>query len=50
MQKIFKDWDGSGKGYLESPDIKKMLDLMGLRVNNDEADLMLLSIDENGDN
>lgn len=23
---------------------------MGLRVNNDEADLMLLSIDENGDN
>lgn len=47
---IFKDWDKSGKGFLSSDDIQTMLEKMGLKVNNDEAKMMLVAIDENGDN
>ena len=49
IQHIFKDWDASGKGYIDSLDLKLMLDKMGLVVNKDEANMMLMSIDENGD-
>lgn len=49
MQHIFKDWDKSGKGYLSSHDIQTMLDKMGLKVNQDEAKMLLIAIDENGD-
>lgn len=49
LQTYFKDWDDDRTGYLESPDIKKMLDKMGLKVNNEEADLIVLSIDSSGD-
>ena len=30
IQHVFKDWDKSGKGYLEPADIQGMLDKMGL--------------------
>lgn len=46
---IFKDWDKSGKGYIAAHDIQSMLDKMGLKVNEDEAKMMLVAIDENGD-
>ena len=46
---IFKDWDARGKGYLHGEDIQTMLDKMGLKVNKDEAQMMLIAIDENGD-
>lgn len=48
MQTIFKDWDKSGKGYLEPNDIQTMLDKMGLKVNRDEAEMMVLCIDSDG--
>lgn len=49
VQHIFKDWDKSGKGYISAEDIQTMLDKMGLSLNRAEAEMMLLSIDENGD-
>jgi hypothetical protein len=49
VNQFFKDWDKSGKGYLTSSDIQNMLDKMGLQVNKDEANMMLVAIDENGD-
>ena len=49
VQHIFKDWDASGKGYIGADDIQSMLSKMGLFLNKDEAEMMLISIDENGD-
>lgn len=49
VQHIFKDWDASGKGYLDANDITTMLDKMGLKMNMQEAQTMLMCIDENGD-
>lgn len=48
VQSVFKDWDKSGKGYLEPKDIQVMLDKMGLKVNHDEAEMMVLCIDTDG--
>ncbi len=45
---MFKDWDKSGKGYLEPSDVQSMLDKMGLKVNRDEAQMMVLCIDADG--
>ena len=50
VQSIFKDWDNKGQGYLDPQDVQGMLDKMGLKVNKDEAEMMIMSIDENGDN
>ena len=49
VQHIFKDWDASGKGFIAAEDIQSMLDKMGLSINKDEAQMMLIAIDENGD-
>lgn len=46
---IFKDWDKSNKGYLNTGDIQRMLDKMGLKINQNEANMMLIAIDANGD-
>ena len=48
VQTIFKDWDKSGKGFLEPNDIQTMLDKMGLKVNRDEAEMLVLCIDTDG--
>ena len=50
VQSLFKDWDESGKGFVDSVDIQHMLDKMGLKVNQNEANMLLVCIDENGDN
>jgi len=49
IQHIFKDWDAAGKGYIEAGDIQSMLGKMGLKLNLDEAQMILTCIDENGD-
>jgi Ca2+-binding EF-hand superfamily protein len=49
VQHIFKDWDVSGRGYLLPEDLRSMLDKMGLSINKDEANMMLIALDENGD-
>lgn len=49
VQHIFKDWDASGRGYLLPEDIKSMLDKMGHQINKEEAKMMLIALDENGD-
>lgn len=37
FQKIFSQWDAEGKGWISTDDVHKMMNKMGLKVNQDEA-------------
>ena len=45
FQKIFTQWDKEGKGHLEVEEIHHMMNKMGLKVNLDEAQVLLISAD-----
>lgn len=45
FQKIFSNWDVDGKGYLEVEDVHHMMNKMGIKVNYDEAAVLLASAD-----
>lgn len=45
FQKIFTQWDSESKGYLDVNDIHRMMNRMGLKVNIDEALVLLISAD-----
>jgi hypothetical protein len=49
-QKIFKNWDKSQRGMLDSKDIQNMVTTLGIKINDDEAKVLLASADSNGDN
>lgn len=46
FQKIFTQWDNSSKGFLDENDIHVMMNKMGLKVNKDEAKVLLISADQ----
>lgn len=45
FQKIFTQWDADSKGQIDVQDIHKMMNKMGLKVNLDEAQVLLISAD-----
>lgn len=49
FQKIFNSWDVQNKGHIEAADIHRMMNQMGLKVNIDEAQVLLISADSNQD-
>lgn len=46
FQKIFSQWDQKNKGEIDSTDIKHMCGKMGLKINDQESRLLLLSADQ----
>lgn len=50
FQKIFSNWDLSSKGYLDTEDIYRMMNKMGIKVNLDEAAVLLASADQDKNN
>lgn len=45
FQKIFSQWDGKGKGSIDVGDIYRMMNKMGIRVNVEEAQVLMISAD-----
>ena len=45
FQKIFSQWDVDSKGHITTSDIHHMMNKMGIRVNMDEASVLLTSAD-----
>lgn len=50
FQKIFSQWDASSKGFINYSDIHQMMNKMGLKVNPEEAQVLLISADQDKDN
>ncbi len=46
FQKIFTQWDQDSKGHLDVRDVYQMMNKMGLKVNLDEAQVLLISADQ----
>ena len=46
FQKIFTQWDAESKGMINVSDIHRMMNKMGLKVNLDEAQVLLISADQ----
>ena len=50
IQKIFSHWDQDKKGYINLKDVVKMTANLGLKVNFDEARVLIASADQNRNN
>lgn len=50
IKKIFKLWDLENKGYISIKNVMDMTNKMGLKVNQDEARVLIASSDQNRDN
>lgn len=50
IQKIFSHWDQDKKGYINLADVVKMTSNLGLKVNFDEARVLIASADQNRNN
>lgn len=48
-QKIFQTWDHKKQGILDSEDLARMINKLGININQDEAHVLLTSADENSD-
>ncbi len=50
IQKIFTHWDNEKKGYISIIDVVNMCQNLGLKVNFDEARVLIASADQNKNN
>lgn len=50
FQKIFSQWDADSKGFIETKDVFQMMNKMGLKVNMEEAQILLISADQDHNN
>ena len=48
--KIFSAWDQKKKGLVDLDDVISMITKLGININKDEARVLLISADGNGDN
>lgn len=49
VSKIYHEWDHNGKGYVDEKDIHKMVNNLGISINQNEARVLLASADTNAD-
>ncbi len=47
LSKIFKSWDEEGKGYLTIKNVHDMVNKLGLKLNLNEAQVLIASSDKN---
>lgn len=47
LNKIFKSWDEEGKGYLTIQNVHEMVNKLGLKMNLNEAQVLIASSDKN---
>lgn len=50
FQKLFTQWDSNSKGSISVNDVYKMVNKMGVKVNKDEAHVLLITADADKNN
>ena len=49
VSKVYHEWDHNGKGYVDEKDIHKMVNNLGIPIDQNEARVLLASADTNAD-